>query len=297
MRAFPGVAIFTLALGLTAAAQAQQPDWKKVGDALGREGSVQSDGVYKVRFPRSDLHVGVDGVDLKTAFGLAGWVAFEPTGQGEGVMIMGDLVLTESEVNPVMKHLASHGFEITAVHNHLLRASPMPMYMHIGAHGNAATLAAELKTALEATKIPPAAPPSGAAAAPLDMDTAAVDRIMGFKGGGGGGVYGFSIPRAHVVAEEGMEIPNSMGSAIGIAFQPTGSGKAAITGDFVLTADEVNPVLRTLRDNDIEVTALHSHMLNDQPRLFFMHFWAHDDAQKLARGLRAALDKMDVTKS
>jgi hypothetical protein len=214
-------------------------------------------------------------------------------------MIMGDLVLLETEINPVMTKLIENGAEITAVHNHLLRASPATFYMHVGGQGDPVRLATAIRSALAESKTPltPPAPPATQPA--IDLDTAQLDEIIGAKGQANGGVYQFGVPRRDPVNESGMQIAPAgpMGLATGINFQPTGGGKAAITGDFVLTAEEVNPVIRALRANGIEVTAIHSHMLAEQPRLIFMHFWANDDALKLARGLRAALDKTASTKS
>jgi hypothetical protein len=195
-----------------------------------------------------------------------------------------------------MKKLVEGGIEITALHNHLLRSSPATMYMHFLGHGDPAKLATALRTALAESKTPLAAPAAAGSPPPIDLDTAAIERTLGAKGTANAGVYGFNIPRAETIMEDGMPIPIGMGSGIVINFQPTGGGKAAITGDFVLIAKEVNPVLKTLRDNGIEVTALHSHMLEEQPRLFFMHFWANDDAQKLADGLKAALGKVSLKK-
>ena len=211
---------------------------------------------------------------------------------------MGDLVLLETEINPVMLKMIEGGLEITAVHNHLLRASPATFYMHVGGHGDPTKMALVIRDALEASKTPLATP---AAAPPpaVDLDTAQLDQIIGVKGQANGGVYQFNVPRRDPVTENGMQLTpvGPMGVAIAIGFQPTGSGKAAITGDFVLSGDEVNPVIKALRTNGIEVTAVHSHMLDEQPRLFFLHFWATDDALKLAQGLRAALDKTASTKS
>jgi len=153
-----------------------------------------------------------------------------------------------------------------------------------------------MRTALSESKTPLAAPAAAGSPPPLEIDTAAIEQTLGAKGTANGGVYQFNIGRAETVTDGGMPIPIAMGTGIVINFQPTGGGKAAITGDFVLVAREVNPVLKTLRDNGIEVTALHSHMLEDQPRLFFMHYWANDDAQKLAAGLKAALSKVNQTK-
>ena len=294
-----------IAVVLTAAAFAgpvfaADQDWQKVGQALGKSGSVQPGGVYKVGLPRTDLKVSLDGVALKPVFALGGWLAFEP--MGGQAMVMGDLVLTQDEVNPVMKKFEQEGIEITALHNHLLRAEPMTLYMHVMGRGDPVKLAAALHAGLALSKTPMSAAAPGAsqpanAASPSTLDTAAIDQALGRKGKDNGGVYQFSVPRAEPVKDGGMEVPAAMGSAIGINFQPTGGGKAAITGDFVLVASEVNPVINAMQANGIEITALHSHMLDEQPRLYFLHFWANDDAQKLAKGLRAALDKVATKKS
>jgi biotin operon repressor len=288
--------LFVGAILLSAtAAGAQDIDWEKVDAALGRKGAVSAD-VHRYGFPRSDLTVKLDGVTIKPALALGGWVAFKPM-HGE-VMVMGDLVLLETEVNPVMAKLIENGIEITAVHNHLLRANPAPFYLHVGGHGDAVKMATAIRTALAESKTPLEAPPAAAAAPAIDLDVKQLDEIVGAKGRQNGGVYQFSVPRREAISEDGMAVapPGPMGVATGINFQPTGGGKAAITGDFVLAGNEVNPVIKTLRENGIQVTALHSHMLTEEPRLLFMHFWANDDAVKLARGLRAALEKMAIAK-
>jgi len=285
-----------LTLFLPGIAAAQEVDWQKVDGAFGRKAAVTGD-VHRYGFPRSDLKVTLDGVAIKPGLALGGWVAFKPA--HGGVMVMGDLVLLETATNPVMAKLIAGGLEIPAVHNHLLRASPATFYMHVGGMGDPVKLAKAIHDALAASKTPLAAPAAPAAQPAIDLDTGELDKIMGVKGRANGGVYQFGIPRRDPVTQEGMTLAPAgpLGMAVGIGFQPTGNKKAAITGDFVMTADEVNPVLRALRENGIEVTALHSHMLDEQPRLFFMHFWANDDAVKLAKGLRAALDKMAVGKS
>jgi hypothetical protein len=278
------------------AAHAQDINWQQVDNVLGRKPAVAGD-VHRYGFPRSDLAVTLDGVTIKPTLALGGWVAFKPA--HGGVMIMGDLVLLDSEINPVMARMIADGIEITAVHNHLLRANPETFYMHIAGHGDPVKLATAIREALAESKTPltvaaPATPPPA-----VDLDTAQLDQIIGVKGQANGGVYQFNVPRRDAITEEGVQLApvGPMGVAIGINFQPTGDGKAAITGDFVLTNDEVNPVIMALKTHGIEVTALHSHMLDEQPRLFFMHFWANDDAIKLAKGLRAALDKTASTKS
>ena len=265
----------------------------RVGEALGKTGSAAPGGIYRISLPRTDLKVTLDGVELKPGFAFGGWLAFETIGdQG---MVMGDLVLTMEEVSPVMKKLIEGGIEVTALHNHLLRNQPFTMYMHVLGHGDPVKLAAALHTAPAESKTPLSA--AAAAPPPIDLDTAAIDQALGAKGANNGGVYQFGIPRAEPIKDAGMDVPPAMGSANAINFQPTGGGKAAITGDFVLIAKEVNPVAKALRDHGIEVTALHNHMLDDQPRLFFMHFWANDDAKKLAEGLKAALAQINIAKS
>jgi Domain of Unknown Function (DUF1259) len=278
------------------AAHAQDINWQEVDDVLGRKAAVAGD-VHRYGFPRTDLSVTLDGVTIKPALALGGWVAFKPA--HGGVMIMGDLVLLESEVNPVMAKMIADGLQITAVHNHLLGASPETFYMHVGGHGDPVKLATVIRDALAESKTPLTVAAATLPAPAVDLDTAQLDQIIGVKGQANGGVYQFNVPRRDPITEDGMQLSpvGAMGVAIGINFQPTGGGKAAITGDFVLTSDEVNPVIMALRTHGIEVTALHSHMLDEQPRLFFMHFWANDDAIRLAKGLRAALDKTASTKS
>ncbi len=277
-------------------ALSQEIDWQKVDDAFGRKPAVSGD-VHRYGFPRTDLAVTLDGVAIKPALALGGWIALKPA--HGGAMVMGDLVLLESEINPVMLKLIEGGLQITAVHNHLLRASPATFYMHVGGHGDPASMAAVIRDALGTSKTPLATPAAAGPAPALDLDTAQLDQLIGAKGQANGGVYQFGVPRRDPIMEGGMQIApvGPMGLATGINFQPTGGGKAAITGDFVLSGDEVNPVINALRTNGIEVTAVHSHMLDEQPRLFFLHFWANDDAIKLARGLRAALDKTASTRS
>jgi hypothetical protein len=285
-----------IALILPAIAAAQEIDWKSVDIALGRTGSV-SGSVHRYGFPRSDLQVTVDGIAIKPALALGGWTAFMPA--PGGAMVMGDIVLLETEINPVMTKLLEGGMEITAVHNHLLRANPETFYMHISGHGDPVKMAEAIHAALALSKTPMSlpAPSTSPPTIDIDLDTAQLDQIIGVKGNVNGGVYQFNVPRRDPVTEHGMSIPTAMGSANGINFQPTGGGKAAITGDFVITGDEVNPMIRALRANGIDVTALHSHMLDEQPRMFFMHFWANDDAVKLAKGVRAALEQTAIMRN
>jgi Domain of Unknown Function (DUF1259) len=284
-------------LSSIAAASAQDVDWQAVDQIFSRKAAAISGDVHRYGFPRTDLTVTLDGVTIKPALALGGWVAFKP--MGKQAMVMGDLVLLETEINPVMAKLIENGLEITAIHNHLLRGSPETFYMHVGGMGDAINMATAIRNALAVSKTPLQAPAAASPPPAIDLDTAQLDQIIGVKGVANGGVYQFGVPRRDPISEDGMALApvGPLGLATGIGFQPTGGGKAAITGDFVMTADEVNPVIKALRSNGIEVTALHSHMLTEQPRLFFMHFWANDDAIKLAKGLRAALDKMANAKS
>jgi hypothetical protein len=291
MRRFATPLATLIGLTLTICAGAADYDWSKVDQAIGRKGTDQPGGAHKYSFPRSDLHVTVDGTAIKPALALGGWVAFQQ--MGSGAMFMGDLVLTDTEISPVMKRLIDDGVEITAIHNHLIRTSIPVFYMHVGGNGDPVKFAQTLDAALALSKTPLSAPPASSPP-PLDLDTASLEKTLGFNGKSNGGVYKFSVPRAEAITERGMSVAPALGTAIAINFQPTGAGKAAITGDFVLLGSEVNPVLKTLREHGIEVTALHSHMIDDSPHLFFMHFWANDDAQKLAQGLRAALDHANV---
>ncbi|MFO1158650.1 MAG: DUF1259 domain-containing protein [Reyranellaceae bacterium] len=281
--------ILLAALALASSnASAADTDWAQVASTLGRPMPAASpDGVYRFGLARSDFKVTVDGVAIKPALALSGWLAFMP--MPGGTMVMGDLVLAQDEIGPVMKRLVEGGVEITAVHNHLLRAEPVaPIYMHVSAFGDAQRLASTFHDALMQAKIPPASPP---ATEKIALDTEALDAILGTKGVANSGVYQYTIARAEPVKESGNVVPPAMGSAHVINFQPTGDGKAAITGDFVLLADEVNLVQRELISKGIEVTALHSHMIKEEPRLFFVHFWANADAATLARTLRQALDR------
>jgi Domain of Unknown Function (DUF1259) len=289
-------------LGGSLFTQAQAPNsgmpegqWKQVEEAMGRPGQMQPGDVIKFGMPRKDLHVVLDGVDIKPGLALGSWAAFKR--DDGGAMVMGDLVLTEDEVEPVMMKLQEPGIHESAVHNHLLGESPHVMYMHIASHGDAVQMAKAIHDAVALTKTPgPDAAPTAQPAADPGFDQKQVEQILGHTGKVNGGVLQIGVPRAEAITDSGMTVPPSMGVATAINFQPTGNGKAAITGDFVLLGTEVNPVIKTLRQNGIAVTALHSHMLMEEPRLFFMHFWANDDAVKLAKGLRAALDNTNSAK-
>lgn len=255
---------------------------------MGRSGATQPGDVYRFSMPRGDLAVTVKGVRLKPALALGSWIAFKAT--SDGAMAMGDLVLKETEVAPVMSRLQEAGIEQTAVHHHVLHETPRVIYMHVHGHGDPVKIADGVRAAVALTSTPAQTPPAPAAPGEPGIDTTQIAAALGHSGRMNGGVYQVSVPRAETIRDRGQEIPPSMGLATAINFQPTGAGKAAIAGDFVMIASEVNPVIRALRQNGIEVASLHNHLLNEEPRLFFMHFWANDDAVKLARGLRAGLD-------
>src|SRR5947209_8964361 len=270
MRAVQVFAICAVATIGGGAASAQEIDWKKVDEAIGRSAAVSGD-VHRYGFPRTDLTVTLDGVTIRPAFALGGWIAFKPA--HGGAMAMGDLVLLETEINPVMTALIHNGLEVTAIHNHVLRGSPATFYMHVGGHGDAEKLATAIRDALGASKTPMQAPAAASPPPAVDLDTAQIDQIIGVKGQANGGVYQLAVPRRDPVTEGGIQLtpPGPLGVNTAIGFQPTGGGKAAITGDFVLIGTEVPAVIKELKAAGIEVTAVHSHMLTEQPRLIFMH--------------------------
>jgi hypothetical protein len=264
-------------------------DWKKIDSVLGRSGSLQGE-TYRVGFPRGDLHVTVGAVTVRPTLALGSWVAFKQTSDSTA-MLMGDLVLLPIEVGSVIDALQRGGIEPTALHNHLASESPHVVYLHIGGRGRPLALAAAVHAALGFTRTPA---PATSPAPPLGLDTVQIAQVLGVHGKANGGVYQLSVPRADAVTLDSVAVPPAMGVATAINFQAIGATTAAATGDFVLIASEVNPVLRALRAHGIAVTALHSHMLNETPRLLFMHFWGEGDVAKLAGGLRAALDQMNI---
>ena len=281
--------ITVLVLTIAGVAGAADPDWKLVEQALGKPGQLQAGDVFRVGMPRTDLAVTVKGVPVKAGFALGSYAAFKQI--GDQAMVMGDLVLLDQEVPAVMSGLFAGGLEVTAVHNHLNEMAPHVMYMHYAGRGDAVQLAAALRQALSAS-----ATPFGPARAPVTagpaLDGKLIEQALGRTGREvGGGVFQVTVPRAETITEMGQPLLPAMGVTTVLNFQPTADGKAAITGDFVLLDKEVNAVARTLRQHGIDVTAIHNHGLTDTPRLFYMHFWATDDAVKLARGLKAALDQ------
>lgn len=276
-------------------AQATAPAGLDVGAidrAIGRSGQINGD-VYRVNFPRTDLTVTIDGVAIKPGLALGSWAAFKSkSGQAQAV-VHGDLVLAEAEVNPVISALQQHDFEITALHNHVINETPSVMYLHYWGEGNAVTLAQHVRDALGRTKTPitavAAPPPSGARD---DLPAEQIQQAIGLKGAVTNGVLALSQPRPETIQMMGVTLPPVMGMATAINFQSAGNGRVATTGDFVMTADEVNKVARALRQHDIAITALHNHMIHGTPELYFMHFWAVGDAGKIAAGLKAGLEQL-----
>ena len=278
-----------VAATLPGAVKSQTPAWApSVDTILGRAGAMQPGGVYKFSLPRSDLSVSVGDVKLKPALALGSWIGFLPVGTADA-LVMGDLVLTETEIGPVMRALQQGGVEQTALHNHLRSELPHVMYMHIMGNGKPEAIARAIHAALALTGTPAAAGTPAPPAA-IELDTAAIARTIGQRGRLNGVVYQLTFPRTETIRMGDQEIPASMGVATAINFQPTGRGRAVATGDFVLLGSEVNTVIHALVAHDIEVTAVHSHMLDESPRLFFMHFWGSGSTVAIAQGLRAALD-------
>lgn len=276
---------------LPSLARGQGVTTSTIDQALGRSGQKTVD-VYKVSFPRSDLHVSVHGLAIKPGLALGSWAAF--LGSDDNAMVMGDLVLLEDELNPVMDKLRAAGFEITAVHNHLMHETPHVLYMHYMGHGPAKQLADSLKAALAASKTPLEKPAAAAEEPAPPAWVKSVEDSVGREGTFKGGVLGYGVARSDSISSAGMTIPPAAGVAEAINFQAAESGQVATTGDFVLTAEEVNPVASELRTHNISVTALHSHMLTEQPRLFFMHFWAVGTPESVGTGIKAALSKVAV---
>jgi len=273
---------------------AQEPDWTAVERALGRRGQLQEGGLYRVGMPRTDLAVTVRGVPIRAALSLGSWIGFKSSGGGK-VLVMGDLVLTESELNPVLSRLQQGGVGQTAVHKHLPDHSPPLWWTHVRAQGDPIAIAATMREALALTSTPGSAPAApGSAETPFGIDTAAVRRALGREGRVTGGVYQVSAGRAETIRALGIDLAPAMGVGTVMSFQPTGNGRAVINGDFAMIATEVDSVLRALRENRIEVVELHNHLVDEEPRLYFVHFWAHDEAITLARGLRKALDRTNV---
>lgn len=272
-----------------AAGAAQQPaaGWSAVDSAVGRAGMAQDGGVWTYRFPRSDLTVQVGDVTVMPGLALRSWIAFRRA--GAGALLMGDLVLLESEVSPVISKLEEGGVHVTGLHNHLQGESPRVMYLHIGARGDPVRLGRAVHAALALTATPDAVPSGKGLAIRFQLDTTELAAALGRKGKVSDGAWSAGAPRAESVRMGDMIVPPAMGVATSIGVQPLGEGKAAVAGDLVLIPSEVTPVVQALRAAGITVTAIHSHMLTEQPRLIFVHYWATGEALALVRALRGVV--------
>ena len=288
------IAVFAVLVLAASALAASPPEstWQSVDEILG-SGKDLPGGVHRFGWPRSDLHVTIGSVTVEPAVALGSWAGFVRATPDGPAMTMGDLVLVDAELDPVLGELTSGGFEILAIHNHLAGENPHLLYVHFHGHGDAATLAKTLKAALAKTKTPA---PGKSSAAPTAEQTQTFENLqaaLGRKGTMAGTVLQVGVPRAEPIRDGGMEVPASLGMSTSLNFQTVGT-QVATSGDFVLVADEVNPVLRELRAHGIAPTALHSHMLHESPRLFFMHFWAVGSPEAIGAGLKAALGKTAV---
>lgn len=296
MRSMTKIAAWLLPLlfvAPTVSAQQMPAEYAGVLKTLNRQGDYK-DNVLKVNIPRSDLKVSIHGIATPTAFGFGGWIAMTKGTGGRDVM-MGDLVLTEDQVNPVMSALLDNGLEVTALHNHFFWDEPHVFFMHVHGTGRAADLAAKVKPALDLiTKAPGPTPAAPAAApkAPADLDTAKLAQIVGHQGEQNGAVYKITVGRDDVkLTEMGAPINARMGLNTWAAFVGTNE-KAAVAGDVAMLADEVQPVLKALRKHGLDVVAIHQHMLATTPTIYFLHYWGTGPADTLAAGFKAALDQL-----
>jgi hypothetical protein len=287
-----------LLIGLASAANAQDTpaEYKDVLSALGKQGDYKGN-VLKVNIPRNDVSVTVAGVKTPTPFGFGGWIAMTK-GTGGMEVMMGDLVLTQDEVKPVMSALLDNGLDVTALHNHFLWDEPRMFYMHVHGHGKAADLAKRVKPALDLIgKNTPKPAPAPAAAAPATLDTAKLAQIVGTPGEQSGAVYKITIGRDDLkITEMGAAINARMGLNTWAAFVGTNEN-AAIAGDVAMLANEVTPVLKALRKNGLDVVAIHHHMTDTRPTVYFLHYWGTGPADKLATGFKAALGELGKTKT
>ncbi len=258
-----------------------------------------SNGEYKITIPQNDLSIMVDGFKIIPAMGLGTWVAFTPA--QNGAMVMGDIIVTETDLKPVQQEIIRQGLTITAIHNHFVRNHPNVMYMHLGGSGNTERMAEKAKAVLDKVKEVRGADPSKGTASGESLqntiDTKRLDEILGHKAEMSKGVYKYTIGRPDVkLTEHGVPVTTFLGFNTWAAFQGS-ADKAAVAGDFTMLENEVAPVIKALVENGIEVVAVHNHMVHEQPRIFFLHYWGIGNAEQLAIGLKAALNKTGKTKS
>ncbi|MEO8399466.1 MAG: DUF1259 domain-containing protein [Ignavibacteriaceae bacterium] len=280
---------FTIVLAFTVIIMnyGQQPDWKGVEKIFGQK-LLETDGYYKLTFPRTDLNVMIDNQKVDPGLAFTSWAAFLPI--KDKAMVMGDMVLLESELGPVLKSIEKNNFSVTAIHNHLIKESPKVMYLHYSAEGDPADLAQKLKDILSKTDTPLS---NEVSSQNLNLpDWSSVQSILGK--GNAGELLKYSFNRNETIKHDNMSLPKTYGINTAFGFQKVGD-KAFTTGDFVLIANEVNKVIKILTQNNITVTALHNHMLNEEPRLFYMHFWGYDKPEYLAAALKDALEETNST--
>jgi hypothetical protein len=290
--------MITLLCAVGASAQEMPADYAAVLKTLNRQGDYK-DAVLKVNIPRNDLRVAVDGIATPTPFGFGGWIALTKGTGGDDVM-MGDLVLTEAEVNPVMSAVLANGLDVTALHNHFFFESPRVFYMHVHGHGRAADIATKVAPALALIGTTPAssgAPAAASAGRSLEgrMDAAQLARIIGHEGEQNGAVYKITIARPDIaLTEMGATINARMGLNTWAAFYGS-DAEAVVAGDVAMLPAEVTPVLKALRANGLDVVAIHHHMTGVEPTVIFLHYWGKGPAQKLATGVKAAVAQTQQT--
>ena len=289
MKPLTAAAVAFAASAIACAAPAvAQSDWRQAVEQSLGHGQSKDHQVFEVEAPRSDLKIERAGLKLDPGLDFTDELRFMPT--PGGVMFMGEIILTADELNPVISRLEARGFEVDAIHKHILDLSPRLVWVHFNATGNPGQLAQSLRYALAASKTPLPAKADGAHGKAPDLDVASIEQILGRKGKPKDGLLTFSIPVGLKVKMDGAELPPDMGMSVGLTFQPLGGGRAAATGEFPLTADQVNPVIRALQAHGLQVQAVHNHMLTEKPRVFFVHIWAQDQAANIARSLRPAVD-------
>jgi hypothetical protein len=296
--AIAGIAIVLLFCFIGASNAGHQdragPSWTAVEQALGMKGTVLPDGVFMVELPRDDIQVSIGDVTLDRPMALHSFMAFMDMGS-QGSMVMGDLVLQPHELLAVQGSLLRDGLEITAIHNTLVGETPQVYDVHFGGRGDPVKIASKVRAALESAKVPYRI--SGVGQSDFmqsTIDTRSIDAVMGVKGTYEDGIVHYSVPRADKIMEGGMEVPQSMDVATSLKLQPLPGNKVAAAGEYVLLASEVQPVMRALNSAGITITATHTHMLTEEPRLFYLHLWAVGDAVTIAKGLREAIDQTNV---
>jgi hypothetical protein len=292
-----GCFLFLIIQSVVAQKVKTQPlDTSAIEKITGVKGKA-SNGEYKITIPQNDLNIEVDGFKIISPMGLGTWIAFTPA--KDGAMIMGDIILTETDLKPVQQEVIKQGLAITAIHNHFVRNHPNVMYMHIGGSGKTEDMAQKAKAVLDKVAESRGHNPATGSVAdvPYSIDTKKLDEILGYKGEMSKGVYKYTIGRPDIsLKEHKVTITTFLGFNTWAAFQGS-PDHAAVAGDFTMLEDEVAPVIKTLIENEIEVVAVHNHMVHEQPRIFFLHYWGVGNAEQLAKGLKAALDQTGKKKT